>query len=69
MLDDVKLIHAALIALETHLEASKQTVPITKARVLASRLHRHMHEAVLNNAERLDPDVVAFSGSIKPPAQ
>lgn len=66
MLDDVKLIHAALIELETHLEGAKQTVPIARARVLASRLHRRMHEAVLNNAERLDPDVVAFSGSIKP---
>lgn len=67
MVEDVKLIHAALIALEAHLEACKQTVPITKARVLASRLHQHMHEAVINNADALNPDVVAFSGSIKPP--
>lgn len=67
MLDDVKLIHAALIELEKHLEASKQTVAIGKARVLASRLHRHLHEAVERNKAALPGDVVAYSGSIKPP--
>lgn len=67
MIEDAKLIHAALVALEKHLEGSKQTVPITKARVLVSRLHRHLHEGVNNNAGMLPPDVVAFSGSVKPP--
>jgi hypothetical protein len=67
MIEDAKLIHAALIALEQHLEASKQTVPITKARVLVSRLHRHLDEGVTRNADKIPPDVVAFSGSVKPP--
>jgi hypothetical protein len=67
MIEDAKLIYDALVALEKHLEASKQTVPITKARVLASRLHRHLHEGVERNAAALPGDVVAFSGSVKPP--
>jgi hypothetical protein len=67
MIEDAKLIHAALVALEKHLEASKQTVPITKARVLASRLHRLLDEGVTKHAAQLPPDVVAFSGSVKPP--
>lgn len=66
MLEDVKLIHAALIELETHLAGAKQTVPIQRARALASRLHRHLHEGVARNGAMLPPDVVAYSGSIKP---
>ena len=66
MLEDAKLIHETLVKLEKHLDASRQTVPITKARVLVSRLHRQLDEGVTRNAALLPPDVVAFSGSVKP---
>lgn len=68
MLDDVKLIHEALIDLEQHLEAMPQTVKVKRARVLADRLHRRLHESVIKHADALPGDVVAFSGGTpKPP--
>jgi hypothetical protein len=69
MLDDAKLIHEALTDLEAHLADMPQTVKVKRARVLADRLHRRLHEGVDKHADKLPGDVVAFSGSIKPPRQ
>lgn len=67
MLDDVKLIHEALTELEAYLAAMPQSVKVKRARVLAGRLHRRLHESVIKHADALPGDVVAFSGGSPKP--